>query len=83
MLILLNQHHRVCAYSLLPSGEAKTLCCGGLYGDVVLADAHHLSQTTLHCRHVRVYFRSLGAYRRVDIAYAVALLADERHHLAQ
>ena len=68
LVFLLNKHHSVCRDALHTSGESKFLRCRGLDGYVVNVSMHHLSQTLLHLRDVRVELWTLGANRGVHIS---------------
>ena len=82
---MLNVYQRncVCRYAFATSGEAKTLCGGGLDGDTIHRNLHYICKAGLHLRNVRIEFGLFATDCSIDIAHTEAVLAEQSYHLRQ
>lgn len=62
--------------SLFPADESEPLGRRSLDRNTLRIDSHRLGQRFSHGGDIRLYLRALQAKRAIDVAYAVAFVAE-------
>ena len=69
--------------SLFPADESEPFGRRGLDRNTLRIDSHRLGQCFSHGGDVRLYLRALQAKRAIDVAYAVAFVAEHFNGMPQ
>ena len=78
--LFVDKHYCIRRHPLFASDKAEVLGGGGFDADLVGGDIHHLSETSLHSRDIRIEFWQLRTHGAIAVDEVVACVAKHLHN---